>query len=230
MKKIDCICESCQKPFQTRPAEINRGGGRFCSLSCSGRRKRTPEKLPNCQCAHCNKEIWIKETKLGKGKTGLHFCSRECMDTHEWRREPSHTTCLGCGVHLRKKSATAKYCSRNCRLQHIYNSFIEEWLVGKRSGSHGEGISHFIRRWLFKKHDRKCQICGWSQTHPTTGRIPLTVNHIDGNWSNNRPENLELICPNCHALTPNFGALNKGKGRPQRLARLKARNGGGLEN
>lgn len=30
---------------------------------------------------------------------------------------------------------------------------------------------------------------------------------------NNKEENLELLCPNCHSLTDNFGALNKNSTR-----------------
>jgi hypothetical protein len=44
---------------------------------------------------------------------------------------------------------------------------------------------------------------------------------MDGDWRNNAPENLALLCPNCHALTPSFKALNKGKGRGSRRAGLQ---------
>ncbi len=36
---------------------------------------------------------------------------------------------------------------------------------------------------------------------------------IYGDVATNRPENLRLLCPNCHALTDTFGALNRGKGK-----------------
>ena len=50
-----------------------------------------------------------------------------------------------------------------------------------------------------------------------TGRIPLHIDHIDGDWSNNQPPNLRLLCPNCHALTASYGALNRGRGRPYHM-------------
>jgi hypothetical protein len=47
-----------------------------------------------------------------------------------------------------------------------------------------------------------------------TGLVPVRLDHIDGNWENNKPENLRLLCPNCDSLTETYCALNKGKGRP----------------
>jgi len=39
--------------------------------------------------------------------------------------------------------------------------------------------------------------------------IPLELNHINGNNIDHRINNLELICPNCHAQTPNYRGKNK---------------------
>lgn len=38
--------------------------------------------------------------------------------------------------------------------------------------------------------------------------IPLELHHKDGNPHNNALENLCLVCPNCHALTPNYRGKN----------------------
>jgi HNH endonuclease len=34
--------------------------------------------------------------------------------------------------------------------------------------------------------------------------IPLELDHINGDNQDNRLENLRLLCPNCHALTPTY--------------------------
>lgn len=83
-----------------------------------------------------------------------------------------------------------------------------------------EALSQYVRRYLFEKYESKCCECGWSKVNPTTGKVPLEVEHIDGDWKNNKEENLKLLCPNCHSLTPTYRSLNKGKGRQNRLRKL----------
>ena len=38
--------------------------------------------------------------------------------------------------------------------------------------------------------------------------IPLELHHIDGDKYNNLIENIQLLCPNCHALTDNYRGRN----------------------
>lgn len=68
-----------------------------------------------------------------------------------------------------------------------------------------------IVRWLFARAGNKCESCSWSVLNNFTKKIPLQIHHIDGMADNNRPENLKVLCPNCHSLTENFGHRNQSK-------------------
>lgn len=48
---------------------------------------------------------------------------------------------------------------------------------------------------------RKCERCG--RTKWGKSPIPLELHHRNGNHYDNTLSNLEIICPNCHALVPN---------------------------
>lgn len=71
-----------------------------------------------------------------------------------------------------------------------------------------------IRRQLTLLHGYQCSICRLSswQDKPIT----LVVDHINGDASNNFPENLRLLCPNCNSQTSTFSGRNKGNGRKAR--------------
>lgn len=45
----------------------------------------------------------------------------------------------------------------------------------------------------------ECEICGWAEM-AKDGRIPLELDHINGDSHDNRLENLRVLCPNCHSL------------------------------
>ncbi|MGW4837691.1 HNH endonuclease [Streptomyces globisporus] len=46
----------------------------------------------------------------------------------------------------------------------------------------------------------QCDECG---TGPVWHGSPITleIDHVNGDWSDDRAENLRLLCPNCHAVT-----------------------------
>lgn len=121
--------------------------------------------------------------------------------------------CKNCGNPMIMYTPNRLFCCRECYNQYRESRHIERWKEGKVPGTVGYNCSSPVRKYLFKKHGNSCQICGWGETNPFTGRIPLQVHHINGDSLDNNEENLMLLCPNCHSLTENFGSRNKNSPR-----------------
>lgn len=52
-------------------------------------------------------------------------------------------------------------------------------------------------------------------------KVPLVLDHIDGNSENNNEENLRYVCGNCDMQLPTYKAKNIGNGRYYRRERYK---------
>lgn len=70
--------------------------------------------------------------------------------------------------------------------------------------------SHHLKKRLFKVglKPKHCEECGWAQ-FSVDGRLPLELDHINGDPLDNRFENLKILCPNCHSLKATHRALNR---------------------
>ncbi|MEA2719262.1 MAG: hypothetical protein QOJ39_1126 [Candidatus Eremiobacteraeota bacterium] len=118
----------------------------------------------------------------------------------------------GCGRRIRPQSVA--FCSRFCLVEHYSERVISLWRAGELPPR--LYFNRTVRRHIIESVGERCQLCGWCERNRHTGLVPLEIEHIDGDWKNNHPENIRVLCPNCHALTPTFRGANRGRGRPGR--------------
>ena len=119
--------------------------------------------------------------------------------------------CVHCGK-LQKDVPNTKglYCNATCQHAHARIERIKLW----KSGKVEKLPRHIVRKWLTEEKGYSCSVCGISEWRGKP--LTLWVDHIDGDATNNRPENFQLICPNCDSQQPTFGGKNYGKGRKSR--------------
>jgi len=139
------------------------------------------------------------------------FCNASCSaSANNVRRVTESTnTCLHCLALIKK---TSKYCAVRCQKEYEYKTAIASWLAGT-----GDAPGGSIRRYLKTTFGYKCSSCSVDSWNGKP--LTLQLEHIDGHSENNTPNNLCLLCPNCHSQTSTYGAKNKGNGRHSRRIR-----------
>lgn len=80
---------------------------------------------------------------------------------------------------------------------------IEDYLENRQTIQSYKLKNKILREGLLPAICFNCNLDQWLGKS-----IPLELHHIDGNNKNNNLNNLQLLCPNCHALTNNYRAKN----------------------
>tara|TARA_R110000765_G_scaffold104474_1_gene194279 strand:- start:47 stop:649 length:603 start_codon:yes stop_codon:yes gene_type:complete len=171
------------------------------------------------ECIRCGKQLVSPQTKRNK------FCGSSCAATYNNNisrapkrvRTGDYRDCLSCGKtnYYRPSDLLkgGKYCSNRCQRDYEWK---ERVLIIE---SHGvEVISNYeptqreiLKKYLIWKHVEECMKCGWSEINEWTGRIPIQLDHIDGDPHNQSLDNVQLLCASCHSLTEFFGSRGKGR-------------------
>jgi len=153
------------------------------------------------ECLNCSNTIPIANK----------FCNQSCAATYNNKLRKTTLFCAHCGCEIKNKNSK-KFCSR-AHQQEFHRAIRFKQI---EMGEYKTVATNIYKKYLLSKFDECCMLCGWNEVNPFTNKIPIELHHIDFNPDNNKPENLQLLCPNCHSLSNNWKGTRKGEGRESR--------------
>lgn len=137
-------------------------------------------------CLHCQQEFQTRQTDINRGHGK--FCSKKCSGIYNrGQRKPNNQNCSYCNKSFRatkfrisQSKSGQLFCSRICK---------------DNAQLSNQGSEYNYRDFALRNYPNKCNRCQYQICISI-----LQVHHIDHNRSNNELSNLEILCPNCHAI------------------------------
>lgn len=193
---VELQCDWCNKTFE-RPLYVhekalrNDAQGTYCGRACLDAHNAVKNAR---RCATCGKPM--------PGQRSRQYCSRECWPSVVVR-EPR--LCNWCQMEYQPKNCRAQFCTRECAA-----AAHSVRMRGKGNGRYKTGMSYAqwfrdMKPLIIERDDHRCVTCGqpeiikaYTRQGQPAERTNLQVHHIDGDRSNNKPENLVTMCQSCH--------------------------------
>ncbi len=156
-------------------------------------------------CKGCKKEIpYIKRAN--------NYCSRNCSaNINNTKRLVNR--CLNCNELIHKPK---KYCNNTCQQTYKWQAKLSEI---ETTGSIPSKDPRMAKRFLKEACGHRCSIC--ATTEWQNKKLTMILDHINGNSTDWKIENLRLLCPNCDSQTDTWKGRNRGNGRHIRRQRYK---------
>jgi len=143
-------------------------------------------------CKTCEKPLPYEKRKNT-------YCNQSCAartNVPIGRRTVRYKGPRLCVICRKERNTGRKYCV-DC-YKDVQKSRLGTWETVK--------TNHVARRLLLEEFGHRCFGCGLEKWLDVL--LPLEVHHEDGDAENYQKENVKLLCPNCHALTPTFRNRN----------------------
>ena len=117
--------------------------------------------------------------------------------------------CLNCGKEFKQFSGySGKYCSNKCQIEHQHALKYQKILDGDSSIMRANYIPYSFKKDILAEQNNKCAICGMEPMW-NNKELVFILDHIDGHASNNKRDNLRMICPNCDSQLDTYKSKNK---------------------
>ncbi len=154
------------------------------------------------KCEKCKKE---HNGTYGSGR----FCCRSCANarkhTKEIKQKISKSLQGNCYNKGFKHSEQSKLSMSESRKKY-WKQKIENKI--KITIFH-ELPKRYRDKILFEEKGNRCEQCGLNYIDKKTKKGPYEIHHKDGNKNNNKKENLQILCLNCHWKTENWRFRNQ---------------------
>ena len=145
-------------------------------------------------------------------KLGISLPIRNNNRTTSWNKGRGiKLYCKNCGKLLDNSNGVYKqFCSCKCsgeyRKNLKYKNYLEhqELFIGK------EITYGWLKPHILEEQNNRCLICGISPTW-NNKELHFILDHIDGDATNNKRNNLRMICPNCDSQLDTYKARNIGR-------------------
>lgn len=159
-------------------------------------------------CKKCDK-------KFEPIKGLINYCSLECRNSRTWSDEDklkkSEAAKKSDKVLIANRTTIRKTKERKIKNPNFWFEIKEERSLKRKtlimSLPYEDLKFEILRERIIYEQDCKCNKCGLDKWLGET--IPLEIEHKDGNHFNNDRNNLEMLCPNCHAMTKTWRGRNK---------------------